>query len=189
MVVSAFHWRRSCAHNLWLFNISSTFRPTSIRGTSSKFLIGANLTIAAFAVNFSLLSVQLSPYRAALRGLTPRLVSSAALTLLLALTPIITAAFSERWMATSTLLALPILAYTVVVLSVLTRSQSSAKPYIRRLAKEKNLITFGEAFRDSARKLDATAPEFEFKDGTPPPVHELEWRVYPVAVDPDPMQI
>ncbi|MBA2524772.1 MAG: hypothetical protein H0V18_03160 [Pyrinomonadaceae bacterium] len=169
----------------------STFRgplaPLTYAEPLRPFLVGANLTIAVFAVNFSFIGVQLSPYRGVLRNLSPRLVAGAALTLLVALVPVITAAFSERWTSTVAILVLPALAYMVVFLSVTTRTQASAKPQIKTLSKEATLDEFIQSFRAAAHTVDTDPPELIRSDGTPPPVHEMGWRIYPVAVDPDPI--
>jgi hypothetical protein len=150
------------------------------------FLIGADITVAVFAVNFSLLSVQLSPYRGVLRDLSPRLIAGAALTLLFALLPIVTTAFSANWTATVALLALPPLAYMVVFLSVNARTLASAKPQIERLSSNLSLKEFIERFGEAARTVDSSPPELIKSDGTPPPVHEMGWRIYPVEIGSDP---
>lgn len=151
------------------------------------FLIGAGLTIAVFAVNFSLLAVQLSVYRAVLHSVNLRLTTGAVVTLLIALAPVITAAFSEKWTATVAVLALPILTYMAILLSVITRAHASAKPYINRLCRESELNAFSQAFREAATAIDTGPPELVTPDGTPPPVHEMGWRIYPVTVEPDPL--
>jgi hypothetical protein len=151
------------------------------------FLIGADLTIAVFAVNFSFFGVQLSPYRSVLRNLTPRLMAGASLTILFALIPVITTAFSERWTSTVAILTLPVLAYMIVILSITSRTQASAKPQIKILSKEGLLEEFIQAFQEVAQRLDVDPPEFIKADGTPQPVHEMGWRIYPVSVEPDPI--
>jgi hypothetical protein len=151
------------------------------------FLVGADITVAVFAVNFSLLAVQLSPYRGVLRDLNPRLLAGAAFTLLLALVPVLTTAFSPNWTATVALLTLPALAYMVVFLSVVARTQASAKPQIARLSSEASINRFIQVFADGARAVDKIPPELIKSDGTPPPVHEIGWQIYPVAISYDPL--
>ena len=169
----------------------STFRlpfaPLTYADELRPFLIGADLTIAVFAVNFSLLSVQLSVYRNALQRLSVRLTSGAVITLLIALAPVVVAAFSGKWTATVAVLALPVLTYMAVLLTVITQSHISANRYIKKLGRETELNEFIRAFREAATAIDMDPPELVVTDGTPPPVHEMGWRIYPVNVAPDPL--
>jgi hypothetical protein len=169
----------------------STFRlpfaPLVYADPLRPFLIGADLTIAVFAVNFSLLSVQLSVYRNALQRLSIRLTPSAVITLLIALAPVVAAAFSEKWTATVAVLALPVLTYMAVLLTVITQSHLSANRYIKKLCREDELNEFIRVFSEAAAAIDIDPPELVVSDGTPPPVHEMGWQIYPVTVEPDPL--
>lgn len=111
----------------------STFRgpltPLAFAEDQRSLLIGANLTIAVFASNLSLLAVNLSPYRAVLRNLGAGVVSAAAVSLLISMGPVVSLAFSPSWAATTAVLE----AYLVVVLSLLARQRASANPYLAYL--------------------------------------------------------
>jgi hypothetical protein len=110
--------------------------------------------------------------RRALQRLSLRLTFVAVVTLLIALAPVMAAAFSERWTATVAVMALPVLTYMAVLLSVITRTHASAKPYINKLCREAELNEFILKFREGAAAVDTEPPELVTSDGTPPPVHE-----------------
>jgi hypothetical protein len=141
--------------------------PLSYAEPLRPFLIGAGVTIAVFAVNFSLLAVQLSVYRGVLHDIGLRLTSGAVATLLLALAPIVTAAFSERWTATVGMVVLPAITYMAALLTVIASTQASTKPYIRKLCRPSNLNTFVSDFRLAANEIDVDPPTYHARRNAP----------------------
>ena len=141
-------------------------------------LLMVTVTFAVFAVNFSFLEYQLSPYRALFRGIAWPHVLSAIAVLSLAIIPI-GAALLGFWPGRVSAFLLPIVALSSVVLILVARSCSDPATRIRAALSRKHfgrflvqLATAASEELEHVDKLNLSSPDNM-------PSHEWDQRIPP----------
>ncbi|HWW83075.1 MAG TPA: hypothetical protein VNZ26_05705, partial [Vicinamibacterales bacterium] len=118
-----------------------------------------NVTMAVFAVNFSFIEYQFSPYRSLMRRVAPWQIAAAGAVLLLALTPLLGFAWSEKWTPTAALLIAPVTACTSLGLVLIARRGTRPEAILARALRSRSLTRFADAFLLSAREARLVPPE------------------------------
>lgn len=152
-------------------------------------LIGANLTVAVLAINFSSLAYQASEYRQFQRGLSPNLLTGFLVVLLWSLTPVTVLVFSRSLFGIFGLAALPITALLSVLLVAWTKYEASPYSLIRQLS---NTRRWREAIRAYARKIENKKQALRGLKLSEPgnmPSHEWDWVTLPTVSENDPFTI
>lgn len=167
-------------------SFSVEIRPLPIDITWQGALLTINITIAVFAVNFSLLAYQSSPYRALFRNLSFRHIASAAITLLLSLLPLFAFAFSIKWVPSIALLEIPLVAYASILLSQMAQEEVSPNRILEIEASDISIKSFGDDFAKSVEAARVEPPELQGEDKIPPPMHEMTWNPIPKIPSKDP---
>lgn len=141
-------------------------------------LLTVTVTFAVFAVNFSFLEYQLSPYRALFRGIAWRHVLSAVGVLALALVPV-GAALLGYWPARVSSAVLPIVALSSVVLTIVARSCADPTNRIRFCLSKKRLSQFLTRFAAATHEELEAVEEFGLSSPGEEPSHEWDQRIAP----------
>jgi hypothetical protein len=154
-------------------------------------LVSVDLAIAVFAVNFSFLAYQLSPYRSLVRGVSPRHVTASLVLIFVALAPLLGFVWSDHAAARSALALTPILTYGGLLLVWLALREAEPMVLIARRLSRRSLNQFLARFADSVReqlrrRRDVGAPIPEEK--VPPPTHELFFHAPPPPQLDDPVE-
>jgi hypothetical protein len=141
-------------------------------------LLTVTVTFAVFAVNFSFLEYQLSPYRALLRGIAWPHVLSAVGVLFLAIIPV-GAALLGYWPGRVSALVIPIVALSSVVLAIVARSCADPANRIRACLSRKRLRRFLKHFAAAAAVELENIEELGLSSRGEVPSHEWDQRVPP----------
>ncbi len=148
-------------------------------------LLSLGLGIAVFAVNFSFLAFQMSPYRTLLRGASPRHLLAALVLIALALVPLGGFACSDRLVGQLAVGLVPVLAYGSFMLTTLAQREAEPLVLLERRLSTSALARFFTEFAVSVRaELRRRGDEDRDEVGTaekavPPPTHEIFYRTPP----------
>jgi hypothetical protein len=145
-------------------------------------LLTITVTFAVFAVNFSFVEYQLSPYRAMFRGIAWMHVFSALCVLLVAIIPI-GAALMGRAPGRVAALLLPLIAVSSVVLALVARRCADPIRRAQDASHRKTVHKFVKQFASAAkRELNRTAGLNLSTSGNGP-MHEWDYDRLPPRVD------
>ncbi len=154
-------------------------------------LISLDLAIAIFAVNFSFLAFQLSPYRSLVKGVSGRHLTASLAVILVALAPLLGFVWGERVAARTAITLTPILAYGGFLLVALALREAEPMALLARRLSRRNLKRFLARFAASVREQlrqrgDDDQPRPEEK--VPPPTHEIFFHAPPPPQLDDPVE-
>lgn len=199
-------WRRNRWPSRWtlalaglfLFSLLGVVLALAADGDSLKdhdaALLSLGLGVGVFAVNFSFLAFQMSPYRTLVRGASPRHLLAALGLIALSLVPLGGFACGDRLVGQLSLGLIPLLAYGSFV--VTTLAQREAEPLIlleRGLSApglERFFAEFAESVRAELRRRGDDDQPKRSGDGksVPPPMHEIFYRTPPPPQADDPLE-
>lgn len=151
-------------------------------------LLTIAVTFAVFAVNFSFLEYQLSPYRQTLRGIAWPHVNSAAIVLVLALVPIAAAVAGHR-VSTIAAFVIPLIAASSIVLALIARYCADPLNKVRVAASEKCLARFIDDFASAAAEEIKQSESLRLTVAGDSPAHEWDYRVPPTISFNDPFDV
>jgi hypothetical protein len=144
-------------------------------------LLTMTVTFAVFAVNFSFLEYQFSPYRALFRGIEWTHVASAIAVLVLALVPI-GAALLGRAPGKVAAFVLPLVAFSSIILALIARRCADPVRRIRTLVSEKQFLKFRKRLGAAAFLELQHAKDLKLSSVHVTPLHEWDYKM-PPAID------
>jgi hypothetical protein len=150
-------------------------------------LLTITATIAVFAVNFSFLEYQFSPYRAALRVVAPSHVTAASLVLFLALAPIAAAVLQWHTVAVA-VFVIPLVMLSSIALALLARHNADPLSNVRRDFGESRLRQFLRYYAQNVRKQLDEISRLQLSTPKQMPMHEFDRRTPPPSELADPYQ-
>lgn len=159
-------------------------------------LVGIDVAIAVFAVNFSFVAFQLAPYRQLLAGPSWRHVAAAGALLFTALLPLVGLPAGTWAVGRIAVAAVPLLVVGALGLVVLALSEASPRRLLVTRTSDRAQAQFLRHFADAVaaqaravRPIDplTTIPDEKPRVGTP--MHELGHRLPPPTVPDDPFEI
>ena len=159
-------------------------------------LVGASLAIAVFAVNFSFLALQLSPYRAFVPGVPDWQLVCSAVLLVVAIAPLLGLAATPDTGGRVAFVSIGVGAYAGLLLVVAAQRHATPMRLLARATQGRRMDRFVAAFVDDSagqiaivKRLDDAA--FHGSDGRTlsPPMHELAAEVTPPALPDDPAEL
>ncbi|WP_408956593.1 hypothetical protein [Natroniella sp. ANB-PHB2] len=146
-------------------------------------LISIGLTIAIFAVNFSFLEYQFSPYRALLESITQVQIITSGLLLLLAISPLIVLVINSSLVAPIALIMIPLIACASILLTKVSRYESNPIVMLNRTCSKKKINNFLERYSQDIdnhlqeiKRLELSQegniPEYEWSEKVLPHFHK-----------------
>lgn len=153
-------------------------------------LFGASISLAAFSVNFSLVSYQFSPYRSILREFPRTQGLLAGLLLALALTPLlsITGVLPPVWLPTMSTAIVPLVAAAGLFLLAAAGRSSDPKEVIKASSDRKTIVAFATNVALETHKqlrLNQAAPLVAVDQV---PIHEFDDPMIQIAREQDPIR-
>ncbi|MDF2520978.1 MAG: hypothetical protein K0R84_1606 [Clostridia bacterium] len=152
-------------------------------------LLTIEVTIAIFAVNFSFLEYQFSPYRAVLRSISRIQIAASVTVLLIALAPLISLVFDKSWTPTIALVTIPILAYATVALTMVSRHEANPMTLINKMCSKQTINQFLCSYSKDAEILLDELNKMELTKPADMPTHEWNVRITPNPRLEDPFNI
>ncbi|MCK8817563.1 hypothetical protein MWH28_09360 [Natroniella sulfidigena] len=152
-------------------------------------LISIGLTIAIFAVNFSFLEYQFSPYRALLESITQVQIITSGLLLLLAISPLIVLIINSSLVAPIALIMIPLIACASILLTKVSRYESNPIVMLNRTCSKKKVDNFLERYSQDIDNHLQEIKRLELSQGGDIPEHEWSERVLPHFHKDDPFNI
>lgn len=141
-------------------------------------LLTITVTFAVFAVNFSFLEYQLSPYRALFRGIAWPHVVSATTVLLLAIVPVAVALVRPS-PGPIVAFILPIVAVSSVILALVARRCADPTQRLKSIASKRRFDRFLVRLGSAAALELQNAEELKLSSLQEGPSHEWDYRVPP----------
>lgn len=148
-------------------------------------LVTIPITIAIFAVNFSFLEYQFSPYRAVLRGISVRHVIAASAVLLLALTPIVSL-YLDWHLTVIAGLVIPLVTYGSVSLALLARRTADPDYQLAAGTHDDELWPFLQEYSLAIEAHISATGELALSKPGESPTHEWSFRPHPSTDRDDP---
>jgi hypothetical protein len=150
-------------------------------------LLTMTVTFAVFAVNFSFLEYQFSPYRALFRGIEWSHVISAVVVLGLALAPI-GSTLLERSPAKVTAFILPLVAFSSIILALIARRCADPLRRADVLVSEKRFMEFRKRIGAAAFLEIQRSEDLNLASVHVTPMHEWNYKMPPVIDFFDPFE-
>lgn len=135
--------------------------------------ISISLTIATFSISFSFLQYQFSPYKTLLKATSKRQLTYSYLTVLLALLPLFTLFFDKQLVPTVSLFVIPILAYMLIFLLILSNEESNPKFLLKRKIQDKAISGFLKMYEKRAEEQITHLKNLEFSKVDETPMHDF----------------
>jgi hypothetical protein len=190
-------WRVALA-GLVLFAVLGIILALTANGNSLRAhnaaLLSLGLGVTVFAVNFSSLAFQMSPYRTLVRGASPRHLLAALVLTALALVPLGGFACGDRLVGQLAVGLIPLLAYGSFVLTMLAQREAEPLVLLERRLSPRALARFFPEFAESVRaelrrRGDDDRGERRIDEkAVPPPTHEIFYRMPPPPQVDDPLE-
>ncbi len=152
-------------------------------------LIGLNVTIAIFAINFSFVEYQFSPYRILIKssGRIHRWFSI--VLLLISLLPLLFTIYETNYLGRVALTLLPITAYGSVLLGILVSRECRGKTLLEKCISSKKFKSYLKLFISDLDKEIYNEKQIKMKNIKETPMHELTSNtLYPFISDDDPIE-
>ena len=150
-------------------------------------LLTMTVTFAVFAVNFSFLEYQFSPYRALFRGIEWSHVASAVVVLVLALVPIGITLFG--WSPGKvTAFILPLVAFSSIILALIARRCADPLRRADALVAEKRFMKFRKRIGVAAFLEMQRSEDIKLTSVHVTPMHEWDYKMPPVIDFFDPFE-
>jgi hypothetical protein len=150
-------------------------------------LITIAVTFGVFAVNFSFLEYQLSPYKQILRGIAWPHVLSAGSVLLLSLLPVCIAISGKHPVAVSGLI-IPLIAFSSIFLAMEARACADPLRRIMQSKRETTVDRFITSMAAAAQKELDEVEVLQMPMTENSPLHEWEFRIPPTITFGDPLE-
>lgn len=141
--------------------------------TYNTSLISISLTIATFSISFSFLQYQFSPYKALLKATSKRQLTYSFLTILLALAPLLSLFIGKEYVPTVSLYTIPILAYMLIFLLIISNEESNPKYLLGRMLKKSAISTFIKQYDKRAKEHISHLKKLEFSKVDETPMHDF----------------
>lgn len=150
--------------------------PIKILDKWQSALLTLNVTIAVFAVNFSFAAYQFSAYRSLLGNLSKKHLLWATVTLIIALLPIVMIVLNDAWVPIVSLITIPIVSYSSIILSQIAIQESSPLKMIQKRVSKSCIQAFAKNFLKLLKSSNIEPPELDGNKNIGPPMHEMDWQ-------------
>ncbi len=141
--------------------------------TYNRAFITASITIAIFAINFSFLQLQNNKYKQLQNKISGQQLTFSIITLFVSLSPLITLAIDETYVPTISFVAIPLLAYSSILLWQISYDSINPKFLITKNNKERKLKCFLKNFDKENLKKQAFLKEYDSIIPTETPMHDF----------------
>lgn len=152
-------------------------------------LIGANLTVAALAINFSFVTYQATEIRRFQHGLSMILLAGCLAVLAIAISPVVALVFDKSSVAWVGAATIPVLALLSVLLVSLAKREANPIIVMHRGA---SLRKWKKAIKARSAKISEARAKFESLNLVPlgnQSLHESDWFIQPEIPPSDPSQL
>ena len=140
--------------------------------------ISISLTLATFSISFSFLQYQFSPYKSLLKSVSRRQLNYSYLTIVLALLPLFILFLNKDFVPILSLLVIPILAYMLIFLLVVSAEESNPQYLLINKVKNRNLTRFLKEYEKEKKIQLDELKELEFSKVDETPMHDYRKSKY-----------
>lgn len=159
------------------FILASIFLQCNIDSSELKqfnsSFISIALTIATFSISFSFLQYQFSPYKTLLKATSKKQLAYSFLTVLLALSPLFTLYIDKQHVPIVSLFIIPVLAYMLIFLLILSSEESNPRYLLRRKLRDKAISRFLKLYEIRAKEQIDHLKKLEFSKVDETPMHDF----------------
>ncbi|KOH45351.1 hypothetical protein [Sunxiuqinia dokdonensis] len=141
--------------------------------TYNRAFITASITIAIFAINFSFLQLQNNKYKQLQNKISGQQLTFSIITLFVSLAPLITLAINETYVPTVSFIAIPILAYSSILLWQISYDTINPIFLINRNNKERKLKRFLRRFDKANQEKQLFLKKYDSTIPTETPMHDF----------------
>lgn len=149
-------------------------------------LIGVNLTLAVFAVNFAFLGYQSSSFRSLRRGIALNVVFGSLFVILIATVPLAALVFVRARAPRISLSLIPIVAYCSIALLAVAQHEADPIVLLKRFCSRRKVRRFFRKFSKDAYSRHLSIKRQELSKPGDMPMHEFEWHISPDSTLADP---
>lgn len=142
-------------------------------------LVILNITIAIFAINFSFLVYQLSPYRVLIHPAYRRHRWYSIILLAFVLLPLMTLVIAPRWTGLVALTFLPVVAYASILLGILASQESRGTRLLKSKASLKRFEKFLPILATDYDRVIYEQEQQRLSSQQDTPIHELRSKPIP----------
>lgn len=142
-------------------------------GIYNSSFISISLTIATFSISFSFLQYQFSPYKALLKATSKRQLIYSFVTILLALAPMLSLFIEKEYVPTVSLFIIPILAYMLIFLLILSNEESNPKYLLKRMLRDNAISNFIKRYEKRGKEQIKFLKKLEFSKVNETPMHDF----------------
>ena len=135
--------------------------------------ISISLTIATFSISFSFLQYQFSPYKALLKATSKRQLTYSFVTILLALAPLLSLFIEKEYVPTVSLYIIPILAYMLILLLIISNEESNPKYLLKRMLRDNAISNFIKRYEKRGKEQINHLKKLEFSKVDETPMHDF----------------
>lgn len=139
----------------------------------NRAFITASITIAIFAINFSFLQLQNNKYKQLQNKITGLQLTFSIFTLFISLSPLITLAINENFVPTISFIAIPILAYSSILLWQISYDTVNPRYLISKSNRERKLKSFLDYFDKENQKKQEFLKKYDLIIPTETPMHDF----------------
>jgi hypothetical protein len=159
------------------FVLLSTFLLYKVDGKQmSNFItsfVSISLTIATFSISFSFLQYQFSPYKSLLKSTSKRQLIYSYITIFIALLPLFVLFIEKDYVPTVSLFVIPVLAYMLLFLLILSSEESNPKFLLKRKLRDKSISKFLKDFNEKTIEQSVQLKRLEFSKADETPMHDF----------------
>ena len=148
-------------------------------GSLNTTLIGVNVSLAVFAINFSFLGYQTSQFKHLRRTIPLRMVLGSLAVILLATSPLVLLLFAVPYVPRIALGLIPLVAYSSVFLLGLAQRETNPLVLLERLCSGNRAKKFLQRFAEESDVRLASLKEIDLSKPADMPPHEWEWHIPP----------
>ncbi|MEJ2901674.1 hypothetical protein WAE58_04535 [Pedobacter panaciterrae] len=151
--------------------------------------ITISLTIATFSITFSFLQYQFSPYKALLRSISVNHQSWCYALILIALIPIATLFIDKRYLVQASMFCIPILAYGVVMLPLISSEETNPKLLLERAMKLSRIQRFLKTYQTQEKREQDKQETLSFSITGEMPMHDYSTKYHSAPIWNDPFSL
>ena len=168
----------------------------SFRGADLLFLekytasfLTISLTIATFSITFSFLQYQFSPYKTLLRSISLNHQSWGLALILISLIPIVTLFMDKSYVVQASMLCIPIVAYGVVMLPLISSDETNPKLLLERAMKPRKIQRFLKTYQTQEKREQDTQEALSFSKPDEMPMHDYSTKYHSAPIWKDPFSL
>lgn len=168
------------------FVLLSTFLLYKVERSSLLYyipsFISISLTIATFSISFSFLQYQFSAYKSLLKSTSTKQIIFSYVTIFIALLPLFVLFLDKSYVPTVSLFVIPILAYLLIFLLILSSEESNPKLLLKRKLRDRAVSKFLKDYKTKSEEQSSKLKKLEFSKVDETPMHDFGESKYQSVV-------